>query len=803
LPSGLNINSSTAAITGTPTASGTASFTVKVADSSSTPQSKTQALTITINSPLTITTTSLPDGTAGTAYSATVGVSGGTSPYTFSISSGALPAWASLNASTGAITGSTPATGSSTFTVQVKDSSNPAQTTTQSLTIAINPGLEFTTVSLASGAVGVRYSQTLSASGGTKPYAWSISSGSVPSCLALGPSSGTISGTATAGCAGTANFTVTVTDSSSPALTANQAFSIDIVNGASPLTITTTALENAPVGLAYNTNLLATGGTSPYTWSIISGSLPSCLSFTPGTGEISGTPVAGCVGQYSFTVEVTDSTLPTPQTQIQNLSLLVESTSLGCGSGNEGILTGQYAFELRGFNGHGSFLTYVGSLTLDGAGNIVGGEADSNAPGATPQTYSVSGTYTVGPDNRGCATISLNTGAVTLTTRILLGGISGGLATTGSIIEFDPASNSAYIASGPLLQQTTTTTPSAGNFAALNGTYVHVLSGWDSSNSGGRVVCAGIHTNVGTAISNTQKDCNDNDGGSANVTSTSVAGSAGTATAPDQYGRFEQTLGSGATTEQSVAYINSAETQVLSMTTKVANANAIVLAGEATEQSNVAFNSGSLSGNLVFYAASGNGLVGGSELGLFSSNGTLVAGTLYLDEVGTWQTPSPVSCGYTVAANGRMTVGNTGTNCSTPPIFYLTAPNAGVLISTDAGAGAGQMLPQTVPGGGFTAATLTGTYAGGTFEVTGQGETVGNELAMPGGTGTNITGMFVIDSTNIGGPVADELESITATSIATDGTISVTGNVVGLAIDSTHLIYVNNSGNSEIIVFGP
>jgi len=588
----------------------------------------------------------------------------------------------------------------------------------------------------------------------------------------------------------------------------SQALSIAIA-APSPLTITTTSLPDGTVGVAYNQTLGASGGVSPYTWST-SGPLPGCLSLTPGTGVISGNPVVSCEGFFGFVVTVTDSTTPTPLTKTANLSISISAPTVGCGSGNEAILSGQYAFELRGFNGPGAFLTYVGSLTLDGAGNIVGGEADANAPNATPQNYNVSGTYSVGSDNRGCASLSLNGGAVILSTRIVLGNISGGVATSGNIIEFDSASSHAFIASGPIIQQTTTTTPSAGDFASLNGTYVHVLSGWDSSGSGGRIVCAGIHTNIGATISNSQQDCNDNNGGSANLTSTGlVSGTVGSFSAPDANGRFQETIGSGGSTNQVVAYLNSAETKALVLTTTVNNANTIVLAGEATEQSNVAFNNGSLSGNFVIDQTGNGSLLGSAELGLLSANGALITGTVYDDQGGTWQAPLPISCGYTVASNGRIAVGTTGTNCNNPPIFYLTSPNTGVLISTDSGAGEGQMLSQTTPAGGFTASAVAGTYFGGTSDVVGQYAQSDNELVTLGGTGTNITGTIVDDSANTSGSIYDILESIVGNTIATTGMISapwMSGtNVVGVAVDATHYVYVYNQGSGHplIITFGP
>ena len=84
---------------------------------------------------LTITTTSLPGGTVGTAYSQTLQATGGTTPYTWSLASGTLPAGLTLNASTGVISGTPTAAGTSNFTAQVTDALSATATKALSITI--------------------------------------------------------------------------------------------------------------------------------------------------------------------------------------------------------------------------------------------------------------------------------------------------------------------------------------------------------------------------------------------------------------------------------------------------------------------------------------------------------------------------------------------------------------------------------------------------------------------------------------------------------------------------------------------
>lgn len=92
------------------------------------------------SAPLTITTTSLPNGTTGQAYSASIHAQGGTAPLTWSISSGSLPQGLSINNSTGTISGTPVAAGTSNFTVKVTDSSSPKQQATKALSITVKQG---------------------------------------------------------------------------------------------------------------------------------------------------------------------------------------------------------------------------------------------------------------------------------------------------------------------------------------------------------------------------------------------------------------------------------------------------------------------------------------------------------------------------------------------------------------------------------------------------------------------------------------------------------------------------------------
>src|SRR5262249_26480883 len=154
-------------------------------------------------------------------------------------------------------------------TLRVTD--NGGQSDQQGLSIRVDRApLSITTSSLPPATVGAAYSQGLVAAGGTPPYSWSIASGNLPGGLALTSSTGMISGTPTDPT--TANFTVSVADSSNPRQTQQRAMALTVL---SQLTITTPSpLPAGTVGVPYAQTLTPAGGTPSYSWSTASGTLP-------------------------------------------------------------------------------------------------------------------------------------------------------------------------------------------------------------------------------------------------------------------------------------------------------------------------------------------------------------------------------------------------------------------------------------------------------------------------------------------------------------------------------------------------
>ncbi len=317
--------------------------------------------------PLSVTTSSLGSATRGTPYSATVAASGGTAPYSWTVFSGSLPTGLSLNAGTGAVTGTpTGPTGDVSFTVRVTDAAmNIAD---QSLTVTVVDPLVVTTTVLPVGVIGTPYPASLAAVGGTAPYTWSVHGGTLPAGLSLDAGTGAVTGTPT-GPAGQAGFTVRVTDAA--ARTADRSLTVRIASG---LTVTTPVLPAGVIGTPYSVTLVAGGGSAPYTWSVHGGGLPAGLSLN--AGAVTGTPT-GPAGRAGFTVRVTDAignTADLPLTLVVDGAAAPAPTSV--------TLTG------------GTSVIFV-SWTVPPSSGVTGYTATAEPGGATCHTTSASSTSCV------------------------------------------------------------------------------------------------------------------------------------------------------------------------------------------------------------------------------------------------------------------------------------------------------------------------------------------------------------------------------------------------------------------------
>ncbi len=325
LPDGITFDS-TGLISGTPTAPGSESFTVTVTDSATpSPDVATQSITIKVGPAQLISiSTSLPGTYAGEYYDGELEASGGTAPYTWSITTGSLPPGLTLDASTGVVTGDTTQGGTYDLTVGVKDSSDPPSTGSIAVSIDVQrpAPLEVTSTSLVEAVAGTYYGSQLSSSGGygySGDDTWSVTSGTLPPGIDLN-SDGYLEGYPTG--SGTYAFTVAVTDGASPNPDVATTNLVLVVAAPQPLTVNPTSLPAGAVATYYDKSLTATGGIAPYTWAVAEGDLPPGLTLEE-NGVLYGTPSAA--GSFTFTVTLTDSTVPTPEEITVPLTIVIEA----------------------------------------------------------------------------------------------------------------------------------------------------------------------------------------------------------------------------------------------------------------------------------------------------------------------------------------------------------------------------------------------------------------------------------------------------------------------------------------------
>jgi hypothetical protein len=208
----------------------------------------------------------------------------------------------SFNSATGSVSG-TPTTvlATTTFTVTVRDAAS--HTSTNTFVLTVNPALATTqAVPATTGAVGTPMGiAPVTAAGGTPPYTFTLSGGSLPTGLTFDRTSGLIVGTPQTTLS-MATFTVTVND----AVGAGSAktFTLTITAALTTTQAVPSVVGGINVPIPPTTPVVASGGSPPYHYALSGGPLPAGMSFDTSTGAISGTPTTQAI--TTFTVTVTD-----------------------------------------------------------------------------------------------------------------------------------------------------------------------------------------------------------------------------------------------------------------------------------------------------------------------------------------------------------------------------------------------------------------------------------------------------------------------------------------------------------------
>ena len=731
LPSGLTINSSTGIISGIPTASGTSSNVIVTATDAgvgAVQQTKsTTALTINVRAVLGVSTSSLTAGSTGVAYNTTLAASGGLSPYTWSATG--LPA--GLTLSTGGVLSGTPTTTTgSPFTIAVTatDSDTTSQQTANAnLSLAINPGPPIiTTTTLSGGTVGSAYSQTpayIYGNGGT--VNWAISSGALPSGLAINAATGVISGTPAVGSTGTANFTVTVTVGGVASL--GQALSIIVSPAATPV-VTTTSLPSATVSSAYSQTLTCTSCTNTLVWAASpssgSGSLAAVgLTLNASSGLISGTPAT--TGSVNISVSVTangQTSVPVPL----NFTVSPSGVPLAIATGAGTTLTGEVGLPF------GTVFTATGGVPP---------YSWSVSSGTLPSPLAISNSSTLNSNTAG-----LISGTPTATA-------------TGTTVTVKVTDHSSNTATQTYTINIAANTNRTGSNAELTGQYAFYVSGFDAL--GNPLMRAGSFTANGSGTITTGSF--DSNGTGTSTPSLNIAMTGGSYSVGSNGSGTLTTTSAGGSSVYVISVDKITSGVAVSGYMTLFNASGSSQTGRFQQQTSSTFNTASVSGGYAiglqgFKAGSTasnmthSGVIGEMQL----NNGSITSGQLLASDSGS-TTPSTLNSGgtYTISsatgsANGRGTMtfsvpAGTGTQ-TIDLVFYIVDATKAFFISSDptnSSSGSdllsGQVAQQSVADGSFTVANLTGAtilHASGLVSSPGFGSTAELGVLTWSGTGT-------------------------------------------------------------------
>jgi len=300
----MSINVTTGRISGNLT-TGAGSYIIQATDRNG--RVATKAITITINALPTFAWATSANLTFGykltESYNATLSVTGGIAPYTFSLKSGSsLPGGLSLNSTTGIIGGTPTTAGNYTFTVVARESSCDALTIEKTFTLQVYDPIAISGSPISGIKCNAITPTSFPVTGGAAPITWTTApSPIVPSGLTINATTGVISGVVS-GNAGSYPVVVKATDKNGRTSTYT-----------SNITITDPALSwvtsaNLPDGYektSYSTMVSVSGVTPPYQYSLTGGTLPNNLTLNGTTGVISGNLTT--VGNYTFTIRAQDA----------------------------------------------------------------------------------------------------------------------------------------------------------------------------------------------------------------------------------------------------------------------------------------------------------------------------------------------------------------------------------------------------------------------------------------------------------------------------------------------------------------
>ena len=576
--------------------------------------------------------------------------------------------------------------------------------------------------------------------GGLPPVTWSLGDTLLPVGLALAADNSPSSTCSPQTCTlisgipvstGVSLFTLTATDA-----TGNSAdLPLSISVAPAQLKVVTPTLMAPEPSIPYApVQLQASGGVPPYTWSLATGSgpMPPGLTLSP-SGTISGTPPPGFSGSFSFAVQVADTQAPVPAQAVfpapvpaangpKIITLgLGDSESLHpCQTVNTSIQANTpYAFVFTGFDADGP-VTYSGSFTSDGSGNLSGVEdviRSSSTQLAQPLVAGSSISFN--ELGRGCLTLATATqsGQFHLAPTSL-----NVFFTEGRMVEFDDLDGQGTRGTGYFHIQNSAafSAPAAGNFAFR-------FSGWDVAAN--HFSMAGTGLASAGSLSSIAADVND-----AGALSGALTGGGGNIGSADANGRGTATISVGSQSHNLIFYVLDAN-RLLFNSTQAASVAGPLITGESIAAAGP-YSQATLNGSHIYRF--GGEIPGSPDVGigvLHFDGSAAVSGTAYERSGGT-ASATTVAAQYSVdPATGRVVFSGT----ATPVIGYATQAPTGItafLVGTGSSAASGTMEFQnnTYPPG-YQFGPIGGNYGVAAEEMLDAQTTVAAGLENPGPSG--------------------------------------------------------------------
>ena len=374
-------SSVTGAVSGTPSADGTTTFSFTVSNANGTVPVSVTIVAATAPS-WTAGAVSPGPATTGVPYSYTLPTPSGTGPFSYAVSP--LPSWATLTGNV--ITGTPPTSGTVNFTATATNVLGNGSAASQSSSIVI------TTVAPTMPATQNVSATTLTApntqfaaTGGSPVVSWSATG--LPTGLSINTSTGQLVGTPTT--PGTYNVTITASNAANGGGTGSTAVTLTVTSP--PVVVATATAPTAPTGSLYTYTVPVTAGGAPYTYSVPAGTLPSWATLNS-NGTITGTPTSAG-GPTTVTVTVSNGT--GTSTHTVTLSSAVPTTVAATTALNATV--NQAFTQTVTPSGTGPFIwSYSGSLPAGVQFNTSTGVISGTPTGAATGSFTVSVTGAVG-----------------------------------------------------------------------------------------------------------------------------------------------------------------------------------------------------------------------------------------------------------------------------------------------------------------------------------------------------------------------------------------------------------------------